>query len=249
MTDTRESRWLPTIIAMRSGKLLINSAIGFDTFLIQRHAIRDIDRQIFSRYDVDKMFDDRSIEPTATSSKMSNPVDMKDQVSAESLGCYFCNDIVAPGNSTLDRTLDQQCTVTRPGVSMLVSALVVELFASIISSPLGHKTPAPAQTPNDRSQLSQSDFHSELGIVPHSIRGDISRYHLYMPTSTSFNKCSACSPQIIKHLFGYNRYENFVKILQDPEEIERACGLKELHHFETSDAIAFDSDEDFANES
>lgn len=55
LTDSRESRWFPTLLATRQQKLVINSALGFDTYLVMRHG--------------------------------SN---------INQLGCYFCNDIVAP---------------------------------------------------------------------------------------------------------------------------------------------------------
>ena len=93
----------------------MNAALGFDTFLVMRHGAR-----------------------AATSS-------------GNRLGCYYCNDIVAPADvrllfipgrclvtqSLTDRTLDQKCTVTRPGLASIAASAAVELVVSLIQHPDG----------------------------------------------------------------------------------------------------------------
>ena len=108
LTDTRESRWLPTLMAKQMGKILINAALGSDTYLVMRHGM--------------------SIKHTTTNALLSSSSSFIN----DDLGCYFCNDVVAPENSTRERTLDQQCTVTRPGLAPIAGALAVEMMVALL---------------------------------------------------------------------------------------------------------------------
>uniref|UniRef100_A0A671VXL2 Ubiquitin-like modifier-activating enzyme ATG7 n=1 Tax=Sparus aurata TaxID=8175 RepID=A0A671VXL2_SPAAU len=137
LMDTRESRWLPTVIAASKRKLVVNAALGFDTFVVMRHGLK---------------------KPPVSqrSSLFSN-------IPGHKLGCYFCNDVVAPGDSTRDRTLDQQCTVSRPGLAMIAGALAVEMMVSILQHSEGGY--AVASSSDDR----MNEPPTSLGLVPHQV--------------------------------------------------------------------------------
>ncbi|KAF4511799.1 hypothetical protein G6O67_001009 [Ophiocordyceps sinensis] len=191
LMDTRESRWLPTVLGKAMGKIVMNAALGFDSYVVMRHGAE---------------------------TRMGEEGDA-------SLGCYFCNDVVAPADSMKDQTLDQQCTVTRPGVAAIASALLVELLMSLLQHPLGKHAPAPQPTSGSTPERDPPDH--PLGLVPHQIRGYVSTFQNLVIRGHSYDCCSACSPKIL----GAYRKDGwgFVKrALQEKDYVAELSGLAEL---------------------
>jgi ubiquitin-like modifier-activating enzyme ATG7 len=166
ITDTRESRWLPTVMAATHNKLLINAAMGLDSWLVMRHG---------GGAQIDAMDTQR-------------------------LGCYFCGDIVAPENSTRNRTLDQQCTVTRPGLAMIASAMAVEMAVALLHHPAHLHAPAAitARANFSPTVATGNDGASgPLGLIPHQVRGSLVSYTMMTPAVPAFPHCTGCSPGIV----------------------------------------------------
>merc|ERR1712226_134724 len=151
---------------------------------------------------------------------------LKGCVPGNKLGCYFCNDVVAPGDSTQDRTLDQQCTVSRPGVSMMASAVAVELLVTILQHPLGIL--APAETSANENHLT-AEFETPIGIIPHQIRCFLSRFHTVLPGTCAFDKCTGCSPLVIE-AYEKEGFKFLLNVFNIPKYLEDMTGLTELQN-------------------
>lgn len=107
--------------------------------------------------------------------------------------------------SVKDQTLDQQCTVTRPGIAPIASALLVETLVSILQHPLGARAPAPktaAGQPHTSTDYERDPPEHPLGLIPHQIRGFLSSFQNKLISGQSYDCCSACSPKV---RLSYNR--------------------------------------------
>lgn len=192
LMDSRESRWLPTVICQALSKQVINAALGFDNYLVLRHGV-----------------------PSSSTN--------------DQLGCYFCNDVVQPGNSTQNQALDQQCTVTRPGLAALASATAVELLMSILQHP-------------DRGNCDASS-HGELGLVPHTIRGYLRTWDTKVLKGSKYPQCAGCS-QAIVGLYKESGWAFVERACCESGWVEEVSGLKAVQDGIQGLDLDWNSDED-----
>ncbi|KAL4857490.1 Ubiquitin-like modifier-activating enzyme ATG7 [Chlorella vulgaris] len=298
LMDTRESRWLPTLLCAAHGRLAINAALGFDGFMVMRHgapvpaelpaaaqlpapgglpAAAEAAAEGAAAAEAAEL--GRHLPVGHSSAAAAPPAAAAVAVAAEAvapeetgavagtdapargaaaarapglaasgrLGCYFCNDVVAPLDSTLDRSLDQQCTVARPGLSAIAGSLAVELMAAVLQHPAGAAAPA-AGTPAAAAAAQAATAAGEgeaapLGDAPHMIRGQLGGFSQMCLSGQAFRQCTACSEAVVRE---YRRrgHAFLLQALTDPKHLEDLTGLTELHRSSEAALEAWASSDD-----
>jgi len=261
LTDTRESRWLPTLLCASKDKMLIDVALGMDSYLVMRHGAAPTTTT-------------PTTAPGAAMAAAPPAPPASDDLAAAAaaaaavtaarpqnrLGCYFCNDVVAPQDSTKDRTLDQQCTVTRPGLAPIASALAVELMVALLHHPLKHHAPAwndvdpsacgrtacgaGATTGAQSSGASSAvgSFDGTFGRLPHQLRGFLSTFGVVQPVAHAFEHCTACNGSVCE-AYREQGFQLVRKVCADAGELGRVSGLQAFQ--KECEELAFDEFDDF----
>ena len=213
LTDTRESRWLPTLLCAATDTPLLNAALGFDTFLVMRHGARGAEAEAQGAAEV------AEAEAEAAATVAAGKPRPAAHVPGCGLGCYFCSDIVAPQNSTANRTLDQQCTVTRPGLAPIAAALAVELFVGLVHHEQGHRAAA------EEARAVFDQLPRPLGLLPHQVRGFVAHFGQIVATGHAFDRCTACSKTIVDE-YRAKGFDGFLlRAFNEPKYLEELSGL------------------------
>ncbi|SPO41638.1 probable APG7 - component of the autophagic system [Pseudozyma flocculosa] len=232
LMDSRESRWLPTVLGAAKSKLVVNAALGFDTYLVMRHGAPPA-----------------SPSPSAANDRGD---EMSKPPSHRRLGCYFCNDVVAPTDSLTDRTLDQMCTVTRPGLAAIAGASAVELMVSTLQHERGMRAPAASSSSSSSPSSSgsgaaadagQDDTSTVLGVVPHQIRGFLAKFNNLLIVGQAYDRCTGCSAAVVD---AYRRdgFDMLLRAFNEDQFLERLTGLDKMYAEADEIEAALDWEED-----
>jgi ubiquitin-like modifier-activating enzyme ATG7 len=118
----------------------------------------------------------------------------------------------------------------------MASAMLVELFVSILQHPDGAAAPAPKSQNEDRGD-------HPLGILPHQIRGFLTSFQNMAISGPSYNRCSACSTAIVdpyrKDGWGFVK-----RALNERGYVEELSGLAEIQRSAEKAAADMEWDEE-----
>ena len=89
------------------------------------------------------------------------------------------------------------------------------------------------------------DQGSTLGLLPHQIRGFLSRFKNLLISGQAYDRCTACSDQVLE-AYEQEGFGFLAKVFQDAKHLEDITGLTKMK--EESEALdmewAEDSDEE-----
>ncbi|KJP90155.1 hypothetical protein AK88_00003 [Plasmodium fragile] len=173
-------------------------------------------------------------------------------------GCFYCNDLHSPQNSSFGQPLDEKCTVTRAGLSSISGGLSVELLITLTQHPLhffaphtnkdqyvynshvhvSGRDPPKEETGMVKNRAASNSLVSCLGATPHIVSLNLAEFSMRKMYCSAFDRCMCCSEKVIL------RYqacpEAFVEnVIRDSSVLERITGIEELREKE-SDVIMLD---------
>lgn len=122
--------------------------------------------------------------------------------------CYFCADPIAPRDSVSSRTIDQKCTITRPGISTIASAIAVEMFVDIVKGL--HE--------NDQIRFHLSDMNFQRHPTVRNEKCCCCSIEMISEITEKgyrFVEEIKCDPSILEYLSDYNDNEDDAVSLQD----------------------------------
>ena len=161
--------------------------------------------------------------------------------------------------SLTDRTLDQMCTVTRPGLASIAAATAVELLVSLVQHPEGLLAPAPKPNTPPEEAASEGGI---LGMIPHQLRGFLAQFRNIPIVGAAYDKCTGCSetvsqipytamegdlliyfPGQVIAAYETQGYEMLEKAFNETGYLEKLTGLDKMYEEATAAMEEVDFDE------